>query len=176
MVLAVPPGLHLDCGRWPYGQPMGARWCRYGTQGGTRGTFWILHIGIFIVWLPAVLTAQRTVGNMNRSDFWKIVLKGSPDWMRYMVYGFMGYAVVNFLLFMTTRACWKRRAESAGPGSLARILRALDGFLFCGTPLFCIRRHMECMVTFAAPTVIRLPLTHATAARCGQLVTGGWQR
>jgi hypothetical protein len=62
--------------------------------------FWILHVGIFVVWLPAVLVSQRLVGTMNRNDFWKIVLKNSPDWMRYMVYAFGGYAMVNFLLFM----------------------------------------------------------------------------
>jgi len=63
--------------------------------------FWLLHVGIFAVWIPAVIVAQRLVGDVNRRDFWKAVLKGSPDWMRYMVYGFLGYAVVNFLLFMT---------------------------------------------------------------------------
>ena len=62
--------------------------------------FWILHIGIFVVWFPAVFVAQRLVGNMNRKDLWKVILKDSPTWMRYMVYGFMGYAMVNFLLFM----------------------------------------------------------------------------
>ena len=63
--------------------------------------FWMLHIGIFVVWFPAVLVAQRLVGNVNRKDLWKVVLKDSPDWMRYMVYGFFGYAMFNFLLFMT---------------------------------------------------------------------------
>jgi len=61
----------------------------------------MLSVGIFIVWLPAVLVAQRLVGNVSRKDLWKVVLKDSPDWMRYMVYGFSGYAVVNFLFFMT---------------------------------------------------------------------------
>jgi hypothetical protein len=62
--------------------------------------FWILHIGIFVVWFPAVFVAQRLVGNLSRRDLWKVILKDSPIWMRYMVYGFMGYAVVNFLLFI----------------------------------------------------------------------------
>jgi hypothetical protein len=63
--------------------------------------FWILHVGIFVVWFPAVLTARSVVDNVNRRDFWKVVLRGSPEWMRYMVHGFFGYAFVNFLLFMT---------------------------------------------------------------------------
>jgi len=27
------------------------------------------------------------------------VLRGAPEWMRYMVYGFGGYAMVNFAIF-----------------------------------------------------------------------------
>ena len=79
-------------------------WVHLGALMGQRvapeSFFWILHVGIFVVWIPAVLVAQRLVGNMNRKDFWKVVLTNSPDWMRYIVYAFGGYAVVNFLLFM----------------------------------------------------------------------------
>jgi hypothetical protein len=78
-------------------------WVHFGAVAGRRVApapfFWILHIGIFVVWFPAVLVAQRQVGNLNRKDFWKVVLKGSPDWVRYLVYGFLGYAVVNFMYF-----------------------------------------------------------------------------
>jgi len=31
--------------------------------------------------------------------YWKLVLSGSPERMRYMVYGFGGYAMVNFAIF-----------------------------------------------------------------------------
>lgn len=79
-------------------------WVHLGAVRGQRvapeAFFWILHMGIFVVWFPAVFVAQRRVSNMNRKDFWKAVLRGSPEWMRYMVYGFLGYAVVNFALFM----------------------------------------------------------------------------
>lgn len=74
------------------------------------GAFFVmLHVGIFAVWIPAVLVAQRLVGSTNRKDFWKVVLKGSPDWMRYMVYAFFVYAFVNFLFFMG-------KAPSGGSG------------------------------------------------------------
>jgi Protein of unknown function (DUF3592) len=62
--------------------------------------FWILHIGMFVVCFPALFVAKQRVGNLERKDFWKAVLQGSPGWMRYMVYGFLGYAIVNFALFM----------------------------------------------------------------------------
>ena len=63
--------------------------------------FWILHIGIFVVWLPAVFTSASIAKNVRPKDVWKVVLKGSTPWMRYMVYVFFAYAIVNFLLFMT---------------------------------------------------------------------------
>jgi Protein of unknown function (DUF3592) len=79
-------------------------WVHLGAVSGRRvapeAYFWILHMGIFVVWFPAVFVAQRRVGSMNRKDFWKVGLKGAPDWMRYMVYGFFGYALINFALFM----------------------------------------------------------------------------
>jgi hypothetical protein len=78
-------------------------WIHFGAVAGRRVApaefFWILHIGIFAVWFPAVMVAQRQAGNLKRKDFWKIVLKGTPDWVRYLVYGFLGYAVVNFMIF-----------------------------------------------------------------------------
>jgi uncharacterized protein DUF3592 len=62
--------------------------------------FWGLHVGIFVVWGPAVFVAQRRVGSTHRKDFWKAALKGAPDWMRYATYGFLSYAFFGSLLLM----------------------------------------------------------------------------
>lgn len=62
--------------------------------------FFFLHAGAIIMFFPTILVSRQRVGSSRRKDFWKLVLQGSPDWMRYMVYGFFGYAIVNFLLFM----------------------------------------------------------------------------
>jgi hypothetical protein len=62
--------------------------------------FWGLHVGIFVVWIPAVFVAQKRVGSTHRKDFWKAALKGAPDWMRYMAYAFGFYAFGGSLLFM----------------------------------------------------------------------------
>ncbi len=63
---------------------------------------WILHIGIFIVWLPAVIVAKRAVRGTAQTDFWKIVLSGCPHWVRYALYGLFGYALINFMWFFTS--------------------------------------------------------------------------
>jgi len=61
---------------------------------------WGLHGGIFVVFLPAVLVAQKRVGSLNRKDYWKIVLQGAPEWMKYANYALLGYAMVNFFWCM----------------------------------------------------------------------------
>jgi hypothetical protein len=79
-------------------------WVHLGAVGGKRVApetfFFMLHIGVFVVFAPAIFVAQRLVGNTARKDFWKAALRWSPNWMRYMVYGFGGYAFVNFALFI----------------------------------------------------------------------------
>lgn len=81
-----------------------------------------LHLGIFVVWIPAVLAARRLAGTLNRPDIWKIVLRGCPDWLRYLVYGFFGYAIVNFLFFMTTAPF-----KGSGADTPATVWRGFSG-------------------------------------------------
>ena len=79
-------------------------WVHIGAIAGRRVvplTFFImLHLGCFVVFIPAIWVGQRLVGSTARRDFWKAVLRWAPDWMRYMVYGFFAYAIANFALFM----------------------------------------------------------------------------
>jgi hypothetical protein len=60
---------------------------------------WVLHIGIFVVWLPAVLVLQSLSGEFKQKDLWRAALRGCPDWMRRIIWGFFAYAMVNFLVF-----------------------------------------------------------------------------
>lgn len=63
---------------------------------------WFLHIGIFVVWLPAVLVSQRIMRHGQQKDFWKIVLLGCPPWMRTAQHAIFGYAMLNFIYFIAT--------------------------------------------------------------------------
>ncbi len=59
-----------------------------------------LNIGIMLVWLPAVIVANR-IAQVNRGFSWKRSLSGCPDWMRKVLYFLIAYAAVNFaLLFL----------------------------------------------------------------------------
>jgi len=73
-----------------------------GTQAGGMGLFVALHVGIFPLWLPVVLLANKMSGGARRKDLWKAALSGCPAWMKYMTYGFFIYAFVNFALFLAT--------------------------------------------------------------------------
>lgn len=60
---------------------------------------WYLHIGIFVVWIPAGIVSHRLTRDAKRKDWWKVALQGCPIWMRYLTYGFFGYALINFAVF-----------------------------------------------------------------------------
>jgi hypothetical protein len=71
----------------------------FGRQVAPDFFFWGLHIGIFVVFLPAVLVAQKRVGRTSGKDFWKAVTKDSPDGLRYLLNFFFAYAIFNFIIF-----------------------------------------------------------------------------
>jgi rRNA maturation protein Nop10 len=63
---------------------------------------WPLHVGIFVVWLPAVLAAQKLSKDFPQKDMWKATLRGCPKWMRYTLFGLFGYAFLSFFAFFLT--------------------------------------------------------------------------
>jgi hypothetical protein len=74
---------------------------------------WVLHIGIFVVWIPMVLSLRKNEelntyqqsGNLNRVNpfgFFKIIFKQTPTWLIVIAIGGFFYAMLNFLLFMNS--------------------------------------------------------------------------
>lgn len=74
--------------------------------------FWGLHVGIFVVFFPAILVAQKRFGSTRRRDFWKVATKGSPDGLRYLLYFFFAYAFVNFFIFFFQAPTGKQPNET----------------------------------------------------------------
>lgn len=83
-----------------------------------------LHIGIFLVWLPAVLVSLQTTRFSDRKDFWKVALSGCPAWMRRACYVLFGYTVLNFIvLFTSTARDTKHRPDANSPS----VVRGISG-------------------------------------------------
>jgi hypothetical protein len=73
--------------------------------------FALLHVGIFVVFFPAILVARKRVGRTGGKDFWKLVTKGSPDGLRYLLYFFFAYAFVNFAIFFAQAPTGRHSGE-----------------------------------------------------------------
>jgi hypothetical protein len=60
---------------------------------------WVLHIGIFVIWLPAVLVGQRLTKTATPANAFKAPFRGCPAWVQPGSYVLLAYAMVNFFLF-----------------------------------------------------------------------------
>ena len=93
-----------------------------GGTGPLGGDAWVLHIGIFVVWIPAIFVSRALTKGVPQKDFWKATLRGCPPWMRWMVTLLFGYALLNFILLLASRT----PAKSSGP------MTPWDVYLFSG--------------------------------------------
>ena len=57
---------------------------------------WVLHVLIFVVWFPVVISCRKLCTNDNRKDFWKLATRNSPNWMKRLCVIFFVYAFFNF--------------------------------------------------------------------------------
>lgn len=71
----------------------------FGTVPFPETYFFAFHVGIFVVWIPAVFVSQRMVKGYERKDFWKAAFRGTPPWTLKVFYVIFYYAIGNFLVF-----------------------------------------------------------------------------
>lgn len=77
---------------------------------GGNSLFVALHVGIFPLWIPVVLIGMKMTKGTRLSatwgwsgwNLWNSMFSACPPWMKYMVYGFFIYAVLNFVLFVAS--------------------------------------------------------------------------
>lgn len=73
--------------------------------------FWLLHLGIFVVWVPTIfmLRNNEELKILQQSKkvrpfaLFKILLKETPTWLRVIAIGGLIYAFLNFLLFAASQ-------------------------------------------------------------------------
>ena len=94
---------------------------------------WMLHLGIFIVFPPAVLISLRMKRGAGRKEFSKTALNGWPLWMRATVALLFVYAIVNFFICFGSTA-GQRRDKYAKVEDPSTVLRGFSGhwLLFYG--------------------------------------------
>jgi hypothetical protein len=113
-----------------------------GTDSALGEAAWFLHGGIFLVWFPAVLVLQPLTREFKQKDLWRAALRGCPTWMRWMTYGFFGYAAVNFILFI-----FMVPGRHASPDTPPIVLRGFSGhwmaFYSAAVAIFYSARHAE---------------------------------
>jgi hypothetical protein len=61
-----------------------------------------LGIGVFIVWLPTILAANKLTKDFKQKDYWKAALRGCPSWMKTLFYATGGYALINFIYMIAS--------------------------------------------------------------------------
>jgi hypothetical protein len=146
-------------------------WVHLGAVTGRRvapaALFWILHASLFLVFFPAVWILQRSAAATKRMDFWKDVLRECPAWMRYMVYGFFVYALVNLWICGAPAA-----SGGGGANPSVEVWRAFSGhWMVCysaalAVPYWAERNAPRCPNGHTTPPGAR------SCERCGQPVTG----
>jgi hypothetical protein len=76
-------------------------WALMGTDvASSMPSVWLLHVGIFVVFLPFVLLSRK---DFTGNRFWFKMVKGLPWWVAVLGGGIFVYAIVNFVLFMAHR-------------------------------------------------------------------------
>lgn len=88
------------------------------------GLVWTLHMGIFVVWIPAVLVSLGSTRHASRKEYWRVVLAGCPVSMRRGLYVLFGYAVLNFVIFLVTTV---NLPKSPNRAALPSVIRAFSG-------------------------------------------------
>jgi len=88
---------------------------------------WSLHIGIFVVWFPAVIVSQRMTRDCKQKDFWEVVLRACPKWMNHMNNVFFFYAVVNFIIFFVVMLIRNSEISSSDGETPSTVLWGFSG-------------------------------------------------
>jgi len=84
---------------------------------------WSLHIGIFVVWIPAILTGGGQRKNrMEEAD--NELFRTCPKWMERLVTWCFVYAIINFITFIPNAP---PKGQANGPNAPPIVFRGFSG-------------------------------------------------
>ena len=111
-------------------------WVHFGAVAGRRvapeAFFWMLHVGIFVVWFPAVFVATKRVGNAGRKDYLEAGAQGlaGMDALHGVRLLRLCDAELRHFLFPSAPRRQRRQRGKSSGSRVARLLWPLDGVLF----------------------------------------------
>ena len=80
------------------------------------GSVWLLHVGIFVVWIPLVYLQKRNKKGTTTQAWGNL-----PRWLRTTAQVVSVYVVLNFVLFIATApGRHDRKTEGAAPPAVVR--------------------------------------------------------
>jgi hypothetical protein len=101
----------------------------------------------------------------QRRDSWrlKVFLSSAPKWMRYMTYGFVGYAVINFIPFLFIASDQHRSAMEETSSWMSFYSAA---FLMLYSALQIYRKG----IMYKCPNGHKVPLSAEYCDKCGERI------
>lgn len=66
----------------------------------------ILTCGFVVVYFPAVIISYHIIQDYSRTNFWNIIFRNNPEWIKYMtifffIYGFLSITILVFKSFLS---------------------------------------------------------------------------
>lgn len=89
--------------------------------------FWLLHLGMFVVLVPAIVALPRR--GQNRSFRWRDATAGAPSWLRWLTVLLIVHAFINLAAFHVVCGAGGPERQSDGTYSISshgRILRLIS--------------------------------------------------
>ncbi|MCK5147145.1 hypothetical protein KAR48_10350 [bacterium] len=59
---------------------------------------WFQLNGVVVLLVPMIFITRYLARGYEKPEFWKAVLRGCPQWMKYTIVGIFLYAFINFML------------------------------------------------------------------------------
>lgn len=127
--------------------------------------------GLVVAWIPAIVAAHSITRNVSRHVYWTVALLGCPNWLKYTVYGLVGYAVLTSTFLATAVPA----AASAENVVFISTLRLYSGYwlpLYLAAAAFMVaalrRKQLGLKVQFQCAKGHVFPPTSRQCKVCGQ--------
>lgn len=130
---------------------------------------WSLHIGLAVVWIPAIVISRRLFRNVKEEEYWRGILligilRACPHWVRWSFFLVLAYAAVNFLFYVVD---WTENGQ-------ANTVRMLSGhwmFLYYAASItFIANQNLERFINRTCPNGHAVSAFADVCEECGEQV------